>query len=115
MWARHYVGDDLCFRRIRHGRFQHANDSGGARTQPHGLAEHRRVALQSSAPEPVRQHHGASGLRSVVAHIEQPAEHGVQAHHREVRSTDHSRSHFSRLSQSDHGEADRGEVAKLIQ
>ena len=64
--ARHHVRDDFGFRRIRNRRLEDADDRRRAVAQPHGLADHRRIALQRRGPEAMRQHGGAGGLRSVV-------------------------------------------------
>ena len=41
------VGDDLGLGRIRHRRLEHADDRRRPRAEPHGLAEHRRVAARA--------------------------------------------------------------------
>ena len=45
--ARHDVGDDFGLLRIRHRRFEHADDGGGSVAQPDDLADDGRVALET--------------------------------------------------------------------
>ena len=59
-------------------------------------------------------HTSLGGARAVVAHIEQPPEHRVQAHHVEIRSADHARADLARLAETHHCEADRGKVAECV-
>ena len=78
-----------------------------------GLADHGGIALERRRPETIGEHDGAGGVRAVVAHVEQTAEHGMQAHHLEIGAADHAGANLARLAEADHGEADRREVAEL--
>ena len=118
VWTGHHVGYDLRFSRIWDRRFQYPYYGGGTRSErpePDGFSEHRWVALQRRGPEAIRQNYGAGGGRAVVPHVEQPSQHRMQAHHVEVRTTDHSRPHLARLSQPIQSETYGGEIAERAQ
>ena len=112
MGTGHHVGDDLGFRGIWHRWLQHTDDSGRACVKSHGFADHRRIALEHVRPKAISKNTCAGGVWTVVVHVEQPAEHRVQAHHLEVRSAHDAGPHLARLSQTDHSEADSREVPK---
>src|SRR5579884_1479865 len=111
-----YVADDFGFCWIRYGRFQHSDDRCRAcadRIEPDGFSDYRRIAFQSSRPETISQYHRSSGVRAVIACVEQSAEDRLQADNIEIRTADNSSANHTRFAQSDHGEAHGGEVAKL--
>jgi len=110
--ARHGVRDNLRFGRIGYRRFQNADNGCRARAEPDGPAEHGRIALERVRPEAVGEDGRARGARAVVARIEQPTEDRVQSHHLEIRAADDPGAHHTRLSEADHREADRREVAE---
>ena len=113
------VRDDLGIGGIRHGWFQHTDDGGhaggAAAFQAHGFSNHRRIALEHGGPESIGEHHRGGGLRTVVAHVEQTAQHGVETHDVEIRAADYAGADFPRLAQSDHGEADGGKIAERVE
>ena len=110
--AGHDVGDDFGLLRIRHGRLEDADDGGGAIAQRDGLADDRRIAAERGGPEAMGEHRRAVGLRPVVAGVEQPPQHGTEAHHLEVGAADDAGAHRARLAEAEHGELDGGEVAE---
>ena len=109
------VGDDLGFRRVWHRRLQHPDDRGRAGAESDGLAEHRRIAPEPRGPEAIGQHGRPGCVRAVVSLVEQPPHHRVQAHDLEIRSADHARPDDTWLAETDHREADGGEVAERAQ
>ncbi len=113
------VGDDFGFGWIRHGRFENADDGGGARAagiagiEFDGLAEDGGIAVERGGPEAIGEHDGAGGVGAVIVRVEQAAEHRVQAHHFEIRAVHDAGADFARFAEADHAEADGGEVAEL--
>ena len=69
--------------------------------------------MQRVGPEAIRQHDRACRRRTIVAHIEQPAQHRMQPHHVEVSAADHARLHLARLAQPVQSEPDGGEIAEF--
>src|ERR1700730_7073024 len=115
--ATHHVDHHLCFARIGHGWFEHAHDRGGARAetfQANAPADNRWVFLKYGAPEAISENCGASSLGAVIAHVQQPAKDGVQAHHFEIITPNHSRLDSARLAETHHGKAEDGEVTELF-
>ncbi len=110
------VGDDLGVLRIRDARLQNTHHRGRARieerTEADCFAEHRRIALQRRRPESIGQDHRAGGIGAVILRIQQPAEDRTQPHGLEIGAAHHAGRHCARLSQSGHGEAERGEIAE---
>ena len=106
------VGDELRFGGIGDGRLEHADDGGGARAEPDGLAEDGGVGGERAGPEAVGQDDGALRGGAVVSLVEQTAQDGTETHHLEVRPADDAGADFARVAQSNHGEADGGEVAE---
>src|SRR5207302_8214306 len=91
---------------------QHAHNGGRAGTEPYGLSDHGRIAIQSGLPESIGEHCGASGVWAVVSHVQQATKHRMQTHHLEIRSADDTSADFARLAEADHGESDGGKVSK---
>ena len=59
MRTRHHVRDDFRVGRVRHRRFEHADDRGGVRTDTDRASDHGRIALERGRPEAVGQDRGA--------------------------------------------------------
>jgi len=55
----------------------------------------------------------AGGLGAVVAHIQQATQDGMEAHDFEISAADDAGADFAGFAESDHGEADGGEIAEL--
>ena len=110
--ARHDVRDDLGLRRIGNRRLEHADDGRRPVAELHRLADDRRVALERRAPEAMRQHRRARGLRAIIGGVEQPADHGPKAHHAEVRAADDAGADDPRLAETDQREVEGREVAE---
>ena len=72
----HHVSDDFGVRRVRHRRFQHADDGGRpraanvARIQFERISDDRGIAVEYFGPEAVGQHHGAGGIRAVIVRVQ---------------------------------------------
>ena len=115
MRAGHQVRNDLRLRRIRHRRFEHADDHRGSIAEAHLLAEHRRIALHRRRPELVGEDDRARGVRAVVGGADQAAADGAEAHHVEVVAADDAGANDARLAEADQGEVERGEVAERRQ
>src|ERR1700722_903414 len=113
MRAGDHVDDDLGIGRIGNGRFEDADDGCGARAEAHGFSDDARVAVKGGLPEAIGENGGACGVWSVVAHIDQAAERGMQAHDVEKCSTDYTGTNFARFAEADHGETDDGEIAEF--
>jgi hypothetical protein len=114
MRAGHDVRDQLGFRRVRHRRFEHADDRRGARSETDRLAENARAARQRR-PETVGQHGRAGRIRAVVAGVEQPPENRPEPHHLEVAAIDDSGPDGARIAKTVHRETDRRELAQACQ
>ena len=114
MWTGHHVRDDLRLLRIGHGRLEHADHGGGARTDADGLADDTRVAVEGGGPETMCEDHRTRGRGTVVGGAEQAAEHGPEPHDLEERPVDDSGLHHTRLAEveSHHREVDGGEIAE---
>jgi hypothetical protein len=110
--ARHHVRHDLRLGRVRHRWFQDADNGGRAIAEANGLSNDRLVGLQHAGPEPVRQHHGALGGRSVIGRPDQPACDGPQSHHAEVRPAHDPGPHHARLAKAHQREFQCREIAK---
>ncbi len=113
MRAGHNVRDELRVRRVRNRRLKHANDGGSARIHPNLLPDHRWIAMKRCAPEAIGKHRCACSIGPVVAHVQQSAQHGAQAHDFEVGAIHNSGANFTRLTEPNHREPDRRKVAKL--
>src|SRR5580704_19094742 len=108
------VGNNFGILRIWDARLEHANDCRGAipdATQANGFADDRRILVKRVRPETVREHDNARIVRTVVLRSNQTAEHGTQAHHIEICSSDNATLNRTRLTEADHGEVHGGEVA----
>src|ERR1700733_14343321 len=113
-----HVGDDLGILGVGDARLEHAND--GRRpitdaTEANGFADDRRILAQSGRPETVRKNDDARSFRTVVLRSDEATEHGTKAHHVKIRAADNATSNGTRLTEADHGEVHRGEVAKRAQ
>ena len=64
-------------------------------------------------PEAVGKHRCARGVRTIVAHVEQPPKHRTKAHDLEIGTAYNAGPNFTRVAQPEHREPDRGKVAKL--
>src|SRR5271166_3166125 len=119
MLAGYHVGDDFRVLRIRNARLQNADYGGRAlideRTEPDGLAEHGRIAIQRGRPETIGQDDGARGLRTIVVRIQQPAEHGTQPHDLEIRPSHHPSLNRARFSEANQSKTYGGEIAERTQ
>ena len=71
-----------------------------------------RIALERGRPETMSQDNRTSRAGSIIGCVDQAAENGAQSHHLEVRPADDACAHDARLAQTDHREADRGEIAE---
>ena len=112
MRARDDVRDHLGLGRIRHGGLENPDDRRGALSEPHRLANDRRVAREGRAPEPVRQHRRARRPRSVISRTKQPTENGTQPHDLEVCAPDDASTDDPRFAKPDHRERDDRKVAE---
>ena len=63
MGAGNHVGDDFRVGRIRHGRFQDANNGGGAGVEANVFADDGGIAVQHRGPETIGEYDGAGGVR----------------------------------------------------
>jgi hypothetical protein len=113
--ARHDVRDDLRFRGVRNGRFEHSNNRCGPGAQPDDLSKDGGIALEDRSPEAISEHRGARCLGSIVLRVEHAAEHGPKAHDVEVRSADDAGANDARFAEADHRKADGGEIAECVQ
>ena len=113
MRARHHVGDELRFGRVGHRWFDDADDCGASRFQPDRLSKHARIAIERCAPEARGQHGRARRCGTVVAGIQQAADHGFQSHDIEVVATDHSGADRAGFAKPDHREPDRREFGDV--
>ena len=82
--AVHHVHDGVDAGREVRGRLQHAHDLDGLAADPHRLADDRAVAAKAFLPVLVREHHHGGGAGAIVTRAKGAAEHGGQAHDREV-------------------------------
>src|SRR5580658_1718664 len=110
--AGHDIRDDLGVGRIRDGRLEHAYDGGASRphgTAPeaHSFAEDARVAMKGGGPETIGQNDDAVRFRTIVLRADESAEDGMQPHHFKIFAVDYARLNFARISQTNHGKADR--------
>src|ERR1700730_3225213 len=111
------VDHHLGFAWIGHGWFEDTHDGGGARAetfQANGLADNRGVFLKNRVPKTIGEDCGASGVGAVIAHVQQAAQDGVQAHHFEIATANHTRLNSTRLAETHHGKAEDGEVTELF-
>ena len=104
MGAGHDIGDHFGFGRVRHGRFQHADNGGQTRAEADRLADDRRIAFERRHPEPMREHRRPRRIRAIVAGIEQTAQDRTQSHDVEVRTADHAGADLVRVAEPDHRE-----------
>src|SRR5215831_17956789 len=116
--ARHNVSDDLGVRWVRDGRLEHTDDRSGSRSyrpasQTHRLTEHIWVAMQRGRPEAISQDDDAGRVRPVVLRPDQTAQRRLEPHHVEIGPAYNAGLDCARLTQTDHRETDRREVAKL--
>jgi len=112
------VGDDFGILGIWDARLEDADD--GCRpvlgaAEANGFAEDRRILVKGGRPEAVRENHDAVSFRTVVLRSDEPAEHGMKAHHLEIVAADNATLNGTRLTEADHGEVHGGEVAKCAQ
>ena len=112
MRARDHVSDDLGLGRVRHRRFQHADNGGRAVAEPDPLPDDRFVALQCARPEAVREHRCARCRRPIVGGGEQAPSDRPQTHHIEIRPADHAGANDPRFPEADERELNRREVAE---
>ena len=84
-------------------------------TEANGFAEDRRILVESGRPETVRENNDAGSFRTVVLRSDEATEHGMKAHHVEIRAADNATLNGTRLTEADHGEVHGGEVAKRAQ
>ena len=113
MRAGHHVRDDLRLGRIGQRRLEDADHGGGARTESDRLANHPRVAVERGAPETVCKDRRTRRLGTVVAGVQQAAEHRPEPHDLEERPVDDAGRHHTRLgAESDHRHVGRGEIAE---
>ena len=109
------VGDDLGLLRIRHRRFEDADNGGGPIAQPDDLADHARIALERARPEAIGEHGRAFGVPAIVSRTEEAAHHRTKPHHVEVGASNHARANRPRLAETDHREFDGREVAECAE
>src|ERR1700681_1709095 len=111
------VDHHLGFAWIGHGWFEDTHDGGGARAetfQANGLADNRGVFLINRAPKAIGEDCGAWCVGAVIAHVEQAAQDGVQAHHFEIIAAYDAGLDPARLAKTHHGKAKDGEVTELF-
>src|SRR6516165_12538671 len=113
MRAGHHVRNELGVRRVGYRGLKHSNDGRSARIEANLLPDHRRIAVQHGVPETVGKHRGACSIRSIVAHVEEPAKHRAQAHDLEVRAAHYAGTHFAWFAEPNHRETDRRKFAKV--
>src|SRR6266481_6111779 len=113
MRAGDHVGDDFGFSRIRDGRLENADDRGGPSAEADVLAHDIRIGLESVFPEAIGEDRSAGGLGAVVAHVQQATQDGMEAHDLKISTADNAGADFAGFAESDHGEADGGEIAEL--
>src|SRR5580692_6215484 len=112
------VGDDFSILGIWDARLEDANDCRRAVTdapEANGFADDRRILVKSGRPETVRENNDAGSFRTIVLRSDEATEHGMKAHHVEIRAADNTTSNGTRLTEADHGEVHGGEVAKRAQ
>src|SRR5262245_59770347 len=109
------VRDNFGLLWIRDARLKHTDDCGGTFAKLNGLANHRRVSVESVGPETISEDKDTGGLRGVIFRADEPPENRMRTHHVEVGSVDHSAINFSRLAEPDESEGDCGEIAKLVE
>ncbi len=83
--------------------------------EANGFADDRRILVKSGGPETVGENHDAGRFGTVVLRSDEAAEHGMKAHHVEIRAADNATANGTRLTEADHGEVHGGEVAKRAQ
>ena len=117
MRARHDIRDNLRRHRIRHRGFENTDDRpyprAVATVQPHPLPDHAWIGVKRPAPEPIRQHYRACGVRPIVGCRQQPSQHWAQPHHFEVVAIHHTRRNLPRRAQPHHREIDRRKRPQL--
>src|SRR5579864_622350 len=107
MRAGDHVPDDLGVLRVRHARFEHANDGRRPLTdtaEAYSFSNDRGVLVQRVGPESICEHDHAVCCRSIVLRSNQPPYHRMQSHHLKKRTTNHAASNRTWLTQSEHGE-----------
>src|SRR6202158_3007061 len=108
-----YVRDDLGILRIWDAGFEDANDGRRAvayAAEANGFADDRGVLVKRIRPETIGENDHAVGFGAVVLRSDEAAEHRMQAHHVEIRATNHATANGTRLTEADHGETHNGEV-----
>src|SRR5215471_15767044 len=118
MGAGYHVGDDFGVLRIGNAGLKDADDRGGGiatTAQANGLADHRRIFPEGVRPESIGENNDPGGLGTVILGPDEAPEHGMKAHHVEVRSTDYPGTKLAGLAEPEHGEANGGEVAEVTE
>ena len=104
--ARDDVRDEFGFGRVRHRRFEHADDgrarAGSPAVELRVLPRTEGSLLSDVGPEAIGEDRGAGGLRAVVVRVEQAAEDWLQAHDLEVRAADDAGADHARFAEADH-------------
>src|SRR5580704_14540047 len=112
------VGDDFGFFGVGDARLEHADDCRGPITdtaEANRFTEDRRVLVKSSGPETISENDDTGSLGTVILRFDQAAEDGGKTHDVEISAADDPTSNGARLTEADHGEAHRREVAKRAQ
>src|ERR1700732_5229607 len=94
----YHVSDDFGLGGVGNGRFEHANNGGGAGAKANVFADYRGIALEHGAPEAGREDRGACSVGAVVLRAKQSAEDRTQPHHVEVRSSDYASADLTGLT-----------------
>jgi hypothetical protein len=87
------VGDDFGILGIWDARLEDANDCRRAitdTTEANGFAYDRRILVKSGRPETVGENDDAGSFGTVVLRSDEATEHGMKAHHVEIRAADNA-------------------------
>src|SRR5215472_2883016 len=118
MLACHHIRDDFGVFRVRDTWLEYANDRRGATikvSKANCFPEDGGIFLESLRPESIRQDNGAGRVGPIVLRSDETAEYRMKSHYVEVRPTDYASLYLARLAQTDHGEADGGEISNRAQ
>src|SRR5258708_31115085 len=114
------VGDDFGILGIWDRGFENADDGGrpiahGPAAEPDGFAEDGRIFLESGRPETIREDDHARRFGTVVLRSDETAKDRVEAHDFEVGAANDASLNFARLTQADHVETARQQIAERPQ
>ena len=118
MRAGHDVGDNFSVLRIGDARLEntdHRRRPIAEASKAYRFPQNGRIFLERRRPEAIREDDRAGRVGAIVLRSDQTTKNGMKSHDIEVGAADHTGPDLTRLSQADHGEADRGEVPKRAQ